>query len=55
MPARAVNMSPKVFQQFEAFAYLKGADGVKGTKDDVKLHRVSPVKWNLEEYIKRAQ
>jgi quinohemoprotein amine dehydrogenase len=45
--------APKVFQQFEAFAYLKGSDGVKGTKDDVKLHRVSPVKWNLEEYVKR--
>jgi quinohemoprotein amine dehydrogenase len=46
--------APKVFQQFEAFAYLNGADGIKGTKDDVKLHRVSPVKWNLNEYIKRA-
>ena len=46
--------APKVFQQFEAFAYLNGADGVKGTKDDVKLHRVSPVKWNLNEYVKRT-
>jgi quinohemoprotein amine dehydrogenase len=45
--------APKVFQQFEAFAYVKGPDGTKGTKDDVKLHRVSPVKWNLDEYVKR--
>jgi quinohemoprotein amine dehydrogenase len=45
--------APKVFQQFEAVAYLNGPDGVKGTKDDVKLHRVAPVKWNLEEYVKR--
>jgi quinohemoprotein amine dehydrogenase len=45
--------APKVFQQFEAFAYLNGPDGVKGTKDDVKLHRVGPVKWNLNEYVKR--
>jgi len=45
--------TPKVFQQFEAFAYLNGPDGVKGTKDDVKLHRVSPIKWNLDEYVKR--
>ena len=44
---------PKYMQQFEAFAYLKGPDGVKGTKDDIKLHRVRPEKWNLEEYIKR--
>lgn len=45
--------APKVFQQFEAFAYLNGPDGVKGTKDDVKLHRVGPVKWSLNEYVKR--
>ena len=45
--------TPKVFQQFEVFAYLNGKDGVKGTDDDVKLGRVSPVKWNLEEYVKR--
>ncbi|MBM4255891.1 MAG: quinohemoprotein amine dehydrogenase subunit alpha [Deltaproteobacteria bacterium] len=44
---------PKYMQQFEAFAYLKGPDGEKGTKDDVKLHRVRPEKWNLEEYVKR--
>lgn len=45
--------APKVFQQFEAFAYLNGPDGAKGTTDDVKLHRVAPVTWNLEEYVKR--
>jgi quinohemoprotein amine dehydrogenase len=44
---------PKAFQQFEAFAYLTGNDRVKGTADDIKLHRVNPGKWNLEEYIKR--
>lgn len=44
---------PRHVQQFEAFAYLKGPDGEKGTKDDVQLHRVRPEKWNLEEYIKR--
>ena len=45
--------TPKVFQQFEVFAYLNGKDGVKGTKDDVKLGRVGPIRWNLEEYVKR--
>jgi len=45
--------APKIFQQFEAFAYANGPDGVKGTKDDVKLTRVTPVKWNLNEYVKR--
>ncbi len=43
----------KISQQFEVFAYLNGKDGVKGTKDDVKLGRVGPVKWNVEEYIRR--
>jgi quinohemoprotein amine dehydrogenase len=45
--------APKVFQQFEAVAYLHGPDGVKGTQDDVQLDRVAPVKWNLDEYVKR--
>jgi quinohemoprotein amine dehydrogenase len=45
--------TPKVLQQFEVIAYLNGTDGVKGTEDDVKLGRVGPIKWNLEEYIKR--
>ena len=45
--------TPKVSQQFEVFAYLNGKDGVKGTKDDIKLDRIAPVKWDLEEYVKR--
>ena len=45
--------TPKIFQQFEVFAYLNGEDGVKGTKDDVKLGRIGPIKWDLEEYVKR--
>ncbi|MGE0821024.1 MAG: quinohemoprotein amine dehydrogenase subunit alpha [Candidatus Binatia bacterium] len=44
---------PKVHQQFEAFAYHNGPDGKKGTRDDIKLHRVSLVKWNVNEYVKR--
>ena len=46
--------TPKIFQQFEIFAYLNGEDGVKGTKDDVKLGRIGPIKWDLEEYVKRV-
>jgi quinohemoprotein amine dehydrogenase len=46
--------APKISQQFEAVAYLSGKDGVKGTKDDVKLGRVAPIKWNLQEYVKRV-
>ncbi len=45
--------TPKLLQQFEVVGYLKGKDGVKGTKDDIALGRVGPVKWNLEEYVKR--
>jgi quinohemoprotein amine dehydrogenase len=45
--------TPKILQQFEVVAYLNGKDGEKGTKDDIKLGRVGPVKWNLEEYVKR--
>ena len=43
----------KIFQQFEVIAYLNGKDGVKGTKDDVKLGRVGPAQWDVEEYIRR--
>ncbi|HEV8714122.1 MAG TPA: quinohemoprotein amine dehydrogenase subunit alpha [Candidatus Binatia bacterium] len=43
----------KISQQFEVFAYLNGQDGMKGTEDDVKLDRVAPVRWNVEEYVKR--
>ena len=45
--------TPKIFQQFEVLAYLNGADGKKGTKDDIQLGRIGPIKWNLEEYVKR--
>jgi quinohemoprotein amine dehydrogenase len=43
----------KIMEQFEAFAYLNGKDGVKGTKDDIKLGRVAPVKWAVEENVTR--
>jgi len=43
----------KISQQFEAFAYLKGPDGVKGTADDVQLGRVAPERWDVEEYVRR--
>ena len=39
--------------QFEVNGYTNGADGKKGTADDVKLGRVAPVSWKLEEYVKR--
>jgi quinohemoprotein amine dehydrogenase len=45
--------APKIFQQFEVDGYTNGADGKKGTADDVKLGRVTPVSWKLEEYVKR--
>jgi len=40
---------PKQYQQFEAIAYLAGADGVPGTADDIELGPVQ-VDWHLEEY-----
>jgi quinohemoprotein amine dehydrogenase len=43
----------KISQQFEAFAYLNGKDGIKGTKDDIKLGRVNPGQWDVEEYVRR--
>jgi quinohemoprotein amine dehydrogenase len=45
--------TPKVYQQFEALLFANGPDGKKGTKDDINLGRVSPVKWSLEEYVDR--
>ncbi len=45
--------APKIFQQFEVDGYTNGADGKKGTADDVKLGRITPVTWQLEEYVKR--
>ncbi|MBI3757373.1 MAG: quinohemoprotein amine dehydrogenase subunit alpha [Deltaproteobacteria bacterium] len=41
----------KVMEQFEAIGYLNGPDGVKGTKDDIKVGRVAPVKWDVEENV----
>jgi quinohemoprotein amine dehydrogenase len=46
--------TPKTYQQFEALLFANGPDGKKGTKDDVNLGRVSPVKWSLEEYVDRV-
>ncbi len=46
--------TPKVYQQFEALLFANGPDGKKGTKDDVNLGRISPVKWSLEEYVDRV-
>jgi quinohemoprotein amine dehydrogenase len=43
----------KIMEQFEAVGYVNGKDGIKGTKDDVPLGRVAPVKWNVEENVTR--
>lgn len=45
--------TPKVLQQFEVIGYLNGADGKKGTEDDVPIGRVGPVRWQLNEYVRR--
>jgi quinohemoprotein amine dehydrogenase len=44
----------KLMEQFEAIGYANGKDGVKGTKDDVPLGRVAPVKWDVEENVTRV-
>ncbi len=46
--------TPKIFQQFEAVGYTNGPDGRKGTDDDMKLGRVGPVTWKLNEYVQRV-
>jgi quinohemoprotein amine dehydrogenase len=46
--------TPKRLQQFEVVGYLNGVDGKKGTQDDIQLGRVGPIRWNLEEYVKRV-
>ena len=46
--------APKIFQQLEVLGYTNGPDGKKGTADDIPLGRVEDVKWNLAEYVKRA-
>jgi quinohemoprotein amine dehydrogenase len=40
---------PKGYQQFEAIAYNRGADGKPHTADDVELGRVD-AEWSLEEF-----
>lgn len=45
--------TPKVLQQFEVIGYLNGTDGKKGTDDDVRVGRVGPVRWQLNEYVRR--
>lgn len=40
---------PKQLQQFDAFAYINGADGRPETADDIELGRVEAA-WSLEEY-----
>ena len=40
---------PKGYQQFEAIAYNRGADGKPNTADDVELGRVD-AEWSLEEF-----
>jgi quinohemoprotein amine dehydrogenase len=40
---------PKGYQQFEAVAYNRGADGKPNTADDVELGRVD-AEWSLEEF-----
>jgi quinohemoprotein amine dehydrogenase len=40
---------PKGYQQFEAIAYQRGADGKLHTDDDVELGPID-VKWSVEEF-----
>ena len=41
---------PKGYQQFEAVAYQRGADGKLHTADDVELGPVE-VEWSVEEFM----
>lgn len=43
----------KMLEQFEAIGYLNGKDSVKGTADDVRIGRIAPVQWNVEENVTR--
>jgi quinohemoprotein amine dehydrogenase len=43
------DVHPKGFQQFEAIAYQRGADGKPHTADDVELGPID-VKWSVEEF-----
>ena len=44
----------KLMEQFEAIGYLNGEDGVKGSTDDVRIGRVAPVTWRVEENVTRV-
>jgi quinohemoprotein amine dehydrogenase len=44
------DVHPKGFEQFEAVAYQRGADGKLHTADDVELGPVD-VSWSVEEYL----
>ncbi len=43
------DVHPKGYQQFEAIAYQRGADGKPHTADDVELGPIE-VKWSVEEF-----
>ncbi len=44
----------KQFATFEAIGYSNGADGIKGTSDDINLG-VLPVTWNLEAFNEESE
>jgi len=44
------DVHPKGYQQFEALAYQRGADGKLHTADDVELGPID-VTWSVEEYL----
>ncbi|MBD5800821.1 Quinohemoprotein amine dehydrogenase A, alpha subunit [Azoarcus sp. Aa7] len=46
--------NPPVSAQFDAVAFLDGADGKSGTDDDVRLGSV-PAKWSTEPFDERAK
>jgi quinohemoprotein amine dehydrogenase len=43
--------APKQFQQFEAIAFSNGADGAKGTEDDIDLGLVK-AQWEVKEFFR---
>ncbi len=45
-------VAKKGFVQYEAEAFISGADGVPHTEDDISLGPV-PVKWSIEEFLSR--
>ena len=44
------DVHPKGYQQFEAIAYQRGADGKPHTADDVELGPITDVNWSVEEF-----